>query len=297
MRKLKTSNIYILIIVILVVLLLVLILRMFISNRQVLAYISSTDITTGENFTYADSTVYASDWLWEFGNGDTARSKSGIYSYDKPGVYKIRLTVDEDLKNEFIVNVKNIITQNTDSLVRIEAPKKGMQDETIVFVGLGPSKEWRWSMGETGIIDSRERVAFYTYKQPGVYEIELMTEDTKYPIKHTIQIDPIYMENDTTDILSLIGNDIKIKLQAITDGKPFNPNYNHVLKKYFCDNPMTMVVVNNDKKNDFYSYCQGLRTVGLKHTIIQEVTVVQKEENPSCLEKIYVTQYNTDDPK
>lgn len=294
MKKLKTSNVYILIIVILVALLLVLCLRLFMNNRQVLAYISSTDITVNSPLRYADSTIYAEEWKWEFGNGDTSLTQYGTYSYQKSGVYKIRLTVDNQLYNEFIVNVKEITNYNMDSLVKIEAPSKALQNQIITFRGLGSSKEWRWSMGATGIIDSRDKVAFYSYDEPGTYEVELMTEDTKYPVSHTIQIEPLYHENDTADILSLIGNDIRIKLQAIADGKPFNPNYNHVLKKYLCNNASTMVIVNNDKKNDFYSYCQGLRTVGLKHTIVEDVIIEQAEENPSCLDRIYVTQYSLD---
>jgi len=294
MKKLNNSNISILIIVILIGILIVLCVRLFMENRQILAYVSSTDVIEGVPIQYKDSTKHAKTWVWEFGNGDISNSKSGSYTYKQSGTYKIRLAVDNNLKQEFKINVKESIDQATDSLVRVDAPLRGLQNEIIIFRGLGPSKEWRWSMGETGIIDSRERVAFYTYNRPGLYDVELMTEDTKYPVIHRILIDAIYMENDTTDVLSLIGNDIRIKLQAIADGKPFNSNYNHVLKKYLCNNTMTIVTVNNEKKNDFYSYCQGLRTVGLKHTIVQDVIVVQNESNPDCLDKLYITQYSID---
>ena len=76
----------------------------------------------------------------------------------------------------------------------------------------------------------------------------------------------------------LIGLDIKEKLQNIADGKPFNVNYNYVVDKYFNNNPNTLVIVNNNKYNDFYSYCQGLHHIGRKETIIQNVIVETEDE-------------------
>jgi hypothetical protein len=124
--------------------------------------------------------------------------------------------------------------------------------------------------------------------------VELSTEDTKYPIRHKIEIYPEYMAQDTLDVLTMVGNDIREKLQAIVDGKPFNPNYNHILAKYLCNNPDVIVYINNDKRNDFYSYCQGLKLIGRKITTIVEVTVVPDESDPKCLQKLYVKQITHD---
>lgn len=74
-------------------------------------------------------------------------------------------------------------------------------------------------------------------------------------------------------MLVIIGNDIREHLQAIVDGKPFNTHYNYILKKYLCGNPDIAVTVNNSKKNDFYSYCQGLKIIARRKTLIDEVFV------------------------
>jgi hypothetical protein len=244
---------------------------------------------------YSDSTFRAKEWLWEFGNGDLSDQKAGSYEYKEIGTYLLRLTVNKRLQKEFIINVRPPVRLERDSIIRIDAPATAMQGEFIVFRGVGLSKEWRWAFGATGIIDSRDQVAIYSYSEPGRYDVELTTEETKYPVRHHIEIFPQYMENDTTDVLALIGNDIREKLQAIVDGKPFNPNYNHIMTRYLCNNSQLLVVVNNDRKNDFYSYCQGLKILGKNNTDILQVVVVPDEERPACLQKLYVMQATRDD--
>ena len=132
---------------------------------------------------------------------------------------------------------------------------------------------------------AREKNPLYAYMEPGVYEMLLTTEETHYPIRHTIQIEPNYQKNDSTDVLTLVGNDIRERLQAIVDGKPFNLNYNYVLNTYLCDNPDVVVTVNGDKHNDFYSYCQGLKIIGRKKLIIEEVVAFAAGSNITLLEQ------------
>ena len=166
------------------------------------------------------------------------------------------------------------------------------QGEIISFKGYGPSREWRWQFGESGIVDSREQNPLYAYSEPGRYEVLLTTEETQSPVRHTIEILPQYTENDSTDVLVIIGNDIREHLQAIVDGKPFNTHYNYILKKYLCGNPDIAVTVNNSKKNDFYSYCQGLKIIARRKTLIDEVFVDMGDNlNNECVMQLMVTQH------
>lgn len=295
MRKLKNSKVYLVLGVIITCIAIAFIIRFFFSSTKIQAFVSSTEIYKGEFLNFSDSTFRAKEWLWEFGNGDTSGEKTGSYEYKETGTYLLRLTVNRHIQKDFIINVRPPVRLERDSIIRIDAPTIAMQDEFIVFRGIGLSKEWRWAFGATGIIDSRDQVAIYSYSEPGRYEVELMTEETKYPVRHQIEIFPKYMENDTTDVLSLIGNDIREKLQAIVDGKPFNPNYNHIMTRYLCNNSQLLVVINNDHKNDFYSYCQGLKILGKHNTDILQVIVVPDEERPACLSKLYVMQATRDD--
>jgi PKD repeat protein len=275
---------------------LVFIVRSCISGREIQATVSPADIESGLPVQYADSTKGANTWLWEFGNGDTSSEPSGMYVYKELGKYQIRLTVDGKLEKKFIINIRpNQKENNSEQLIQIIAPATGLQGEYIIFRGEGSSKEWRWEFGETGVVDAREKTAIYQYTDPGMYEVLLTTEETQYPIRHTIKIEGQYTDNDTTDIESMIGYAIREKLQAIVDQKSFNKNYNDILTNYLCNkNPNTLVVVNNTKKNDFYSYCQGLRIIGRKKVTIEKVLIEMDDENDYCINKLIVIQTDTE---
>lgn len=293
MGKIEISKVYIVIAAIVICVLTAFLIRFFFNQRKVQAFISPSEIFAGESITYSDSTNRADSWRWEFGNGDVIFDRNGTYRYPAPGVYQVRLTVDESLQKEFFVNVKEPIKLERDSLVRIIAPEVAVQGELVPFRGDGVSNDWRWSFGETKMIDSRDQVAIYAYSTPGVYEVELLTNETKYPVKHRIEILPGIEEVDNSGLV-LSGNDIRERLQAIADGKPFNPNYNHIVSNYLCNNQKIPVTINGNKRNDFYSYCQGLKIMGRNTTII-EVDIVANESSPNCIQKLIVTQTSDKD--
>ncbi|MDR1502895.1 MAG: PKD domain-containing protein [Prevotella sp.] len=289
MGKLLNHRIYIIIIAIALVLGITFLVRSCMYNKEIRATVSPLDMEQGTPILFADSTQGAGKWYWEFGNGDTSSGQNGQYTFPETGKYQIRLTVNDNLEKKFIVNVRSPRKDDTQDLIDIDAPTEALQGEYITFRGIGTSKDWRWEFGETGQVDAFEKNAIYKYDLPGRYIVSLRTEEMKYPKLHTIEIIPQYSETDTTDVASIIGNDIKEKLQAIVDQKPFNKNYNYVMSTYLCNNPNTLVVVNNNKKNDFYSYCQGLKITGRKRVRIENV-LIDIEESETCINKLIVIQ-------
>ena len=293
MGKIYTRKILFVIAAMLLCILVAILIRLFFSSRTVRMTLTPIEVETGETVHYADSTRNARSWLWEFGNGDISHERSGEYVFKKPGRYQVRLQVDGGLERKQIITVhRSRDDYGSDELVRMKAPATAFQGEIVSFKGYGPSKEWRWQFGESGIVDSREQNPLYAYTEPGIYEVLLTTENTQYPVRHTIEILPQYTENDSTDVLVIIGNDILEHLQAIVDGKPFNTHYNYILKKYLCGNPDIAVTVNNSKKNDFYSYCQGLKIIARRKTLIDEVFVDMGDNlSNECVMQLMVTQH------
>ncbi|MGL4332432.1 MAG: PKD domain-containing protein [Bacteroidales bacterium] len=260
------------------------------SGMEIRANLSNINLSTGEYFYYSDSTRNANSWLWEFGNGQTSKSRSGKFKYNKEGQYKIRVTVNGMSEKLFTVNVKETREATFSRVIEIQAPESSMQGEYIVFKAEGNDKQWRWSFGESGMIDSREQNPIYKYSEPGVYQVELQTENTKYPVIHLIEVYPQYTESDSTDIISVIGADIKDKLQAIVEGESFNANYNYIVNKYLCKNSKVEVVINNNKYNDVYSYCQGLRIIGKGKVSIELVLAEISNLDTGCITKLAIIQ-------
>lgn len=293
MRKLLNYRIYIVLIALILILGATFLIRSFIYQKEIHAMVTPLDVEMGRPVAFADSTKGADRWLWEFGNGDVSEKQYGEYVFPQTGRYQIRLTVDGKLEKKFLVNVREPKKEEISELITIDAPEEAIQGEYIVFRGEGSSKNWRWEFGETGIVDATEKTAIYKFELPGQYTVSLRTEDTKYPVLHVINVIPQYTDSDTTDIASIIGNDIREKLQAIVDQQPFNVNYNYIMKKYLSNNSKTLVVVNNDKKNDFYSYCQGLKIVGNRKVLIEKV-LIDIEETEERINKLIVIQTDLD---
>lgn len=290
MGKLSNYRIYAIFLAIAACIVTTIIIRNQFITKDIKAAVTPLDIELGTPINYTDSTKGADHWLWEFGDGHTSEEKSGQYTFKETGKYQIRLTINGDQEKKFMVNVRHNSTVDADQLIKIHAPQTGMQGEYIVFRGEGLSNEWRWEFGESGVVDSREKSAIYKYANPGIYEVLLSTEDTQYPIRHQIEILPQYMEGDSTDVETLIGNDIKEKLQNIVNQKPFNTNYNYILNNYLCNHSNTLVIINNAKKNDFYSYCQGLKIIGRKRTTIENVVIELDSSDDACVSKLNIIQ-------
>lgn len=290
MGKFSTYRVYVIILSVAVCIAAAFLIRYLLATQEIKASVSPLEVELGMPVHYADSTSGSSHLLWEFGDGNSSGERRGVHFFEKAGRYQVRLMVDGNPGKRFLVNVRPAGEGDIVDLIRINAPQTGMQGEYIVFRGEGLSNEWRWEFGESGAVDSREKSAIYKYEYPGIYEVLLSTEETKYPVRHLIEIFPQYMEGDSVDVETLIGNDIKEKLQNIVDQKPFNTNYNYILSNYLCDNPNTPVVINNAKKNDFYSYCQGLKIIGRKKTIIDNVVIELDTSNDACIRRLNVIQ-------
>lgn len=269
----------------------VLLVRSCRSGTEVSASLSAVKVEPGGYFTYSDSTRSARTWLWEFGDGCSSDKPSGTYAYQKPGDYRIRLTVDDEYEKLFTVHVRAAENTSLSRLAEIAAPATAMQGEYIVFSGVGDDKEWRWEFGASGIVDSREKNPIYAYAEPGKYQVRLRTENTQYPVVHNIEILPGYSPSDSTDVMNVIAQEIRRHLQAICDGGPFNSNYNRIVKKYLCSDEKTEVSINNTKFNDIYSYCQGLAAVGRGRKLtIEHVAVEIPDPESGCVTRVIVIQ-------
>ncbi len=167
------------------------IINLITSNVPVCASISPIYVEVGSPVRYSDSTYKASQVLWEFGNGDVSNDKNGFYTFRESGTYQVRLTVNGEKSQNFIVYVKERRGQRDNKLVRIKAPSKVIQHERVVFMADGDSDNWSWEFGESGKVDSREQNPIYVYSKVGTYEVKLMAANMMCPVVHRIEVVPL----------------------------------------------------------------------------------------------------------
>lgn len=236
--------------------------------------------------------------VWYFGNGDSIVNKKNVnYKYKQPGKYLITLRVDNEFDFSKQINIiSGRVYSAKDSIAKIFCSTFGYVGEEIVFTGYSPSTtNWYWEFGETGTIDSYEKQAIYVFSNPGIYTVKLETDKTRYPITREIEIFELYQpfkEPVLIDSSSIVVEDIKKRLQIIAnlnakDVTKYKQQVNYLKNKYICNNLSEVVVVVNDEKyNDFLSYCQGLHYLDGNATVIQDV----KLDTIKCFKQINITQ-------
>ncbi|OEK09813.1 hypothetical protein A8C32_09895 [Flavivirga aquatica] len=256
----------------------------------------------GENleFRISDTTAFENaKMLWEFGNGDSiVKSNKVNYRYKKKGKYLVTLKIDDKFEVPKYIDVIGVNRNRAiDSVPKIHAVERGYVNEQLVFLTNTPGiKTWYWEFGETGTVDAYESQVVYTYKKPGHYVVKLKTDQSRFAVYHKIEILPLFnpITTEPTDSLQIVANDIKTRLQAIADASvrssnTYYKNLRHIEKQYKCEDEEMVIVVNGDKYNDLYSYCQGLHYLdgkGSKTILINEVVV----DTIRCIKKVNVTQ-------
>ncbi|PZF72740.1 PKD domain-containing protein [Taibaiella soli] len=268
--------------------------RVIHSNADLQVVVYPQDLTIGDTLHFADHTSFAKQHRWEFGDGGLSFLESDNYCYTKPGYYQLRLIVNNDYFRTINIHVKDRpkINALADSIATISAQTVAMQDETIEFrCNALDATSFRWKFGETGQVDSKEKVAFYSYKTPGDYTVSLQVNTNQGPVEHHIRILPSFKIGSDSisfdDPYQKKDNDFKQHLQQIANGNSFNLHYNYLLETYLCKNEKASVKINGSIVSEFYSYCARLRFD--KNTTIQSVKC-GFDDSLRCVTRVDVQQ-------
>ena len=253
-------------------------------------------------FLINDSSLMEKPMVWHFGNGDTSMQRKNVrYTYDSVGKYMVTLELENGrYKTSHYVDIISIPKKVAlDSVAAIYGEEVGYVGEELVFSSYGPGvTSWFWEFGETGTVDAYEGQVVYVYRDPGTYQVKLKTNISTYPVYHKIQILSLFEEideSDPIDSMMIARSDLKQKFQAIADAKVSNKrgfydNLKYIERNYTCQNAAEIVVVINDEKyNDLYSYCQGLHALegrGERTLVIDDVNV----DAYLCIKRIEVKQ-------
>jgi hypothetical protein len=265
------------------------------SADDIVGVVNPSSIAVGDTLLFEDMTQFAKTRRWNFGDGQSSDKNRGIHFYNRPGYYQVTLIIDNKYSKSFPVMVSARTAPKPQDSTKVKAlidgPTQAMQFENVQFRAISDATQFTWKFGETGNIDSKEKMSIYSYKKPGDYIVTLYTNESEEPILHQIKILPYYdalqEEISVEDSYAKIDNDFKYHLQQIANGNSFNMHYNYLLKTYLCNNENTVVKVSDSKANNFYMYCAGLQFD--KNTIIQTVKV-NFDDTQNCVTKVDINQ-------
>ncbi|MDZ4823310.1 MAG: PKD domain-containing protein [Flavobacteriales bacterium] len=113
------------------------------------------------------STGQGLDYLWDFGDGETATEENPTHWYNEPGTYVITLTISAeacDLEDEYQLPV--VVLDELDLQLAPDIPICYYEDDiTLQAYDLGAGVEYLWSNGET--------TSAIVVDEPGEYTVEV----------------------------------------------------------------------------------------------------------------------------
>lgn len=237
-------------------------------TTEIRATVSPREIILGDTLFYKDSTLGTDQVTWEFGNGEISSDKQGAYVLTSPGAYVV--SVKAGSKTDFFpVRVHAATRKNKKKSLRIIGPHFAIEDEIVIFFTKGEEElyDWHWKPDRCdryGGFSYNNEIA--SFKDAGDYRLSLLSKDMKDTAYHTIHIERIEERRPVvccfpTKYRREKGT-IRDQLQRLIERKGrFEETYQHLISMLEGYNK-TIVLVNDKREYDLYSYCSYLHLQG-----------------------------------
>jgi PKD repeat protein len=119
-------------------------------------------------------------FAWDFGDGGASSDEAPVHLYKKPGLYSVRLLVENDLGKDEKIRDRYVKVAHPDEPVADfrAMPREGEAPLEVYFEDLssGELREWFWDFGDLRSGADRvsaERNPTHVYKSPGHYTVRL----------------------------------------------------------------------------------------------------------------------------
>jgi gliding motility-associated-like protein len=163
-------------------------------------------------FAFKDSSIGATDWLWEFGDGNTSTEQNPVHTYSTYSAYSVKLTVTNGSCTHSITKPVNVFNDRPDFTVSEDTI---CRPGTIFFTGLvsnpGNIVNYAWDFGDSTPIWNSIDVgsgpaAYHYYPFSGKYTIRMTITDI-YGCSTTVsKPDYIVVNGPTASINSINSN-------------------------------------------------------------------------------------------
>lgn len=116
------------------------------------------------------------EYVWDFGDGNTAEDKYPVHIYSEPGDYTVRLKVINSCGEGSVTRKIHVMRNTVDCEAKFTFTATG-QDVNFMDISSGNPVAWEWDFGDgTG---SGLQNPFHTYSLPGIYPVMLTIFDDR----------------------------------------------------------------------------------------------------------------------
>ena len=132
----------------------------------------------GQIVQFVDTSTGGPDsWQWDFGDGETSRSKNPTHVYRARGFYTVALTVGSGAVYRSAKHTVTVAMASTMAASFGYSPVSPVVGQTVTFTdaSTGAPTSWSWSFGDGGTSSSQNPTHVYT--GPGTYTATLTVAD------------------------------------------------------------------------------------------------------------------------
>ena len=147
--------------------------------------------------TFRDTSVDASAWVWDFGDGGASTLRNPSHIYNKPGLYTVKLKIKNKIgciDSMVKINYIRVLGPVT-SIKAVDSIACGIVNMQFTDASKG-AVSWQWNFGDGST--SYDENPSHTYENTGKYTVSLITKDSSnckalytYPNKITINPKPV----------------------------------------------------------------------------------------------------------
>ena len=270
---------------------------------QVRATVHPLYVELGNPIHFSDSSLNVHSVTWDFGNGDVSSQRSGDYTFNKEGLYQVRLTIDNSRSINYEVVVKDPNIPVRKKPTKILAPDTAIICERVPFTVDGKVDKCMWYFKNyndkyNDHVYSDEKYVVYTFDnlRTTTYQVTLKFPDMEDSLTHTITVLPIIYDcccypGDH------IPNPLQNYLQKIIDRKDkYYTNYNKIKSLLRTNKDDLTVLINGTKENRLDTYCRNLKMMGKQNSIvIQDVKI--EYDGSSKIKRLLITQTSDEENK
>ncbi|QXO95616.1 DUF3821 domain-containing protein [Methanospirillum purgamenti] len=146
-------------------------------------YTPDSGIKAGESeIQFTDlSSGNPTSWIWQFGDGASSPLQSPVYTYPRPGVYTVRLTVSDEngISSESATQEITVEGEPVGQVTaKFETKVQGGTKVSFIDQSSGSPTSWSWDFGDGSV--SSEQFPVYTYLKEGTYNVTLSVSNEIY---------------------------------------------------------------------------------------------------------------------
>lgn len=257
---------------------------------------------------FSDSSSQSYSWKWNFGDGNDVSHKSKVvHAYKKPGVYKVKLLVNNSCNLE--KSIKIIAKKKADIkptaapvklAVNFTVPDMVYKGEQIHFFDkTANARSWQWKFNKNDDSSSDLKNPKHTYNSIGLKtvtlivngdeknalskEINVIERKDKIKVKKTVEStpEPLVIEKPVVKVedKTITENEIGELIYIISKGKLTYDGF----KNNFCKDQVPMVQINNKAPISLEAFYEQASTKRFKTKSIKV-----KKENNKCVSLILI---------